>query len=632
MKHLINYRLNCLFVFLLFFSCDIIHKHNPSKEYSELNKRLAQGWNTWNTRSVLSHVLLPQSFAINLQLQNRLTNEILREALIGRRGAGVENVIPGAHSYDGSYTDLKVEWKSEEISVESASEGNNLTLKISPVKNPCNIDLLINPKVLWGKQGNLKIDKYGIHFNKDTSNINIYINGSYNVVSDSLIRCRLTHTLYLSTFVNKKDSALEHIILEAGVKQLNNKSKYKSDSVLYDAMETVLAWNIIYDPIHERVIAPVSRLWNCNWKGWILFDWDTYFSSYMFAIDNKDMAYANSLAITKEISEKGFIPNFGSGYYKSEDRSQPPVGSTIIKEIYKKYPEKWYLREVFDDLLKWNRWWENNRDYMGYLCWGSNPYTDENIKKFPPQIKNPIGKKVAALWESGLDNSPMYDEAVFDTTRHLLLLADVGLMSLYIADCKNLAEIAGILGKTAIEKELLLRGEKYSKNLQTLWNEKFGLFLNKDLVTGKFSYRLSPTLFYPLLAKLPGQLQANRMINEHFYNPGEFWGEWTMPSIAFNDNAFKDNNYWRGRIWAPMNFLVYLGMRNYDLQHSIKDLKEKSFKLILKSWNEEKHVYENYNAISGKGDDVGSSDKFYHWGALLGYISLLDDGYYLPNK
>ena len=35
-------------------------------EYAELKSQLARGWNTWNTRSVLSHVLLPEGFAVNL--------------------------------------------------------------------------------------------------------------------------------------------------------------------------------------------------------------------------------------------------------------------------------------------------------------------------------------------------------------------------------------------------------------------------------------------------------------------------------------------------------------------------------------------------------------------------------------
>jgi len=31
-----------------------------------------------------------------------------------------------------------------------------------------------------------------------------------------------------------------------------------------------------------------------------------------------------------------------------------------------------------------------------------------------------------------------------------------------------------------------------------------------------------------------------------------------IPSIAIDDPAFPDQDYWRGRIWGPMNYLVYL--------------------------------------------------------------------------
>ena len=100
-----------------------------------------------------------------------------------------------------------------------------------------------------------------------------------------------------------------------------------------------------------------------------------------------------------------------------------------------------------------------------------------------------------------------------------------------------------------------------------------------------------------------------------------------MPSIARNDQAFKDNHYWRGRIWAPLNFLVYLGIRNYDLPKAQSDMAERSKDLLLQSWLTEKHVYENYNAETGQGNDDSWSDSFYHWGALLGFIDIIDKGY-----
>ena len=74
------------------------------------------------------------------------------------------------------------------------------------------------------------------------------------------------------------------------------------------------------------------------------------------------------------------------------------------------------------------------------------------------------------------------------------------------------------------------------------------------------------------------------MMKEHFYNPQEFWGEYIMPSIARNDAAYKDNIYWRGRIWAPMNFLVYLGIRNYELPGAKRDMVEKSKNLLLRCY------------------------------------------------
>jgi putative isomerase len=135
--------------------------------------------------------------------------------------------------------------------------------------------------------------------------------------------------------------------------------------------------------------------------------------------------------------------------------------------------------------------------------------------------------------------------------------------------------------------------------------------------------RLSPTNFYPLLAKAASQEHAQSMI-KHLLNRDEFWGDWIMPSIAYNDPAFKDQNYWRGRVWGPMNYLVYLGLLNYDDASVRKEFAEKSYALFLKEWREKGHVHENYNAITGTGDDVASSDRFYHWGALLGYIEYLE--------
>jgi hypothetical protein len=597
----------------------------PGEYYDEMQRILASGWNTWSTRSVLSQVLLPENFAINFQLQDLKSGTILREALIGRRGVDVEKVIPGPHAYNGSYTELRVDWKNISINVKTASDSKNLAVIFSPDKSKNSGVILIKPDMIWGKKGKVEVTKDGFVFRGNNEELKFYISTKEKIsFNDSTITCSLNGRIIVSTYADKNEREIETLVNLAGENLEETKKVYGADSSLYDAMQSVLSWDIIYEPTQKIVISPVSRIWNCGWwNGWVLFDWDTYFAAYMYSFDNKELSYANAIAVTKNITSAGFVPNCSAGVGKSEDHSQPPVGSYIVWKIYEKYKEKWLLEEVFDELLSWNRWWESKRDVDGYLCWGSNL---DYAEKMPQSLSKQINTKQAAMWESGLDNSPMYDEAVFDTENHKLLLADVGLMSMYVLDCQHLSKIAKELGKYDIKNELEKRAEKYSKKLTSLYNEKSGIFLNKNLKTGKLSHKLSPTLFYPLLTGVASQKQAERMIKEHFYNPDEFWGEWIMPSIARNDSAFKDNDYWRGRIWAPMNFLVYCGMRNYNVPDARKDMVEKSAKLILKSWNGEHHVYENNNSVTGVGDDVENSDKFYHWGALHAFIKLLEDG------
>ena len=49
---------------------------------------------------------------------------------------------------------------------------------------------------------------------------------------------------------------------------------------------------------------------------------------------------------------------------------------------------------------------------------------------------------------------------------------------------------------------MLARGDKYAAALGTLWDDKAGIYLNKRTDTGERSSRLSPTNFYPLIAKV----------------------------------------------------------------------------------------------------------------------------------
>ena len=202
-------------------------------------------------------------------------------------------------------------------------------------------------------------------------------------------------------------------------------------------------------------------------------------------------------------------------------------------------------------------------------------------------------------------------------------LADTGLMGMYVADANALAEMADILGRKQDTEGLRGSAQKYSEKLATLWNPAAGIFLDKDLHTSKFDQPLAPTSFYPMLSKTATPDQVNELLTRHFFNPDEFWGDRILPSIPRNDLAFKDQDQWRRRIWGPMNYLVYLGLRNYSTPTAIrarKELARKSLDLFLIEWNSKGHVHENYSAATDDSDTVENSDAFYHPGALMGLM------------
>lgn len=616
-----------LLSFVIYFGCnqpaENVSETNP---LSKMNDSLIQGWNTWNNPSLLSMVKMPEGLNMQLVFRKQRGGPYwLKDCYItGEHIDFPEKVTPIAHAYDGSYIEFELEWEGMKAHIRSAYTDDAFVYYFRPLENPDNLHVMnLLVSYLWNMDGSVsKQDSiivaeneqstYTIRSTASPVEVNLPLNAPYlSFWSD-------TETGFY-TGVQKSLDDVKTILDEQKEKHENHLRSYGVHKETYHAMQAVNSWNIIYDAKNRRAIAPVSRVWNETWGGYVIFDWDTYFTGAMLALDNKYLGYSNCIAMSNAITEAGFVPNLESFFnINTFDRSQPPVGSIVCKLIYDKYKDDWFLEEVYDELLSWNRWWARERDNEGYLSWGSDPH---------PRGLSPNTKQ-AAKWESGLDNSPLFDDAEFNPEINMLELASAGLMGLYLADCKNLIEIAEALNRQEDVEEIKQRQKKYAGALENLWDEETGIYRDKYTTTGEFSTHLAPTNFYPLISGIPTQQQAERMIEEHFFNPDEFYGEWMIPSIARNDPAFHDNSYWRGRIWAPMNFLVYLGLRNYDLPEARKTLVEKSEKLILKEWTEERRVYENYNSMTGEGGDVHNSDSFYSWGGLLSFIVLMEEGYW----
>jgi hypothetical protein len=104
------------------------------------------------------------------------------------------------------------------------------------------------------------------------------------------------------------------------------------------------------------------------------------------------------------------------------------------------------------------------------------------------------------------------------------------------------------------------------------------------------------------------------------------------PSIVRSDAAFLDNNYWRGRTWAPHHMLMYFALARYDHVPAARaarlDLVTMGAQLQRFNWDNFGVICENVNGLLGTCEDSGDADPFYHWGALFGFTTFVENGIY----
>lgn len=577
---------------------------------TELQHRACAGWNTWYNESLLTHVLLPWGLAIELHFRKPSTGDMLSNVLINRDPP--QQMKVDVRSFDGSYTCLHLRHGTTPIRVESAARDGQQVLLITPEGYyTTDEQLIVAMTFLWGKDGTVcKENGWLRAVCPDGTEVRLHSNVApeqHYVPQWHLpsMFFPLHAPVVIATAPCTTEEACR-LMGESRAAVLTESQPYHENADLFQAMQSCLGWNTIYDPCRDRVCSPVTRNWIKN-APCMLFCWDTFFGAMMQGKGGARMlAYLNMLAKLDDARPNGMVPNG-----EEPSHSQPPVGSMAAVELYRKYGDRDFIEAVFPRLMKWNTWYDENRRMPeGYFCWGDRDPDTGKISLF------------GAKCESGMDNAPAFDDAVQDPRTGLLLQADVGLTGLFIQDCNALGELAEALGRTEEAAELLRRRTRAEEGLLLLWNEDDGIFENKDLVTGRWVRRLSPMNFFALYSSRVTDARKRRMVDEHLLNPAEFWGEWVLPSISRSDYAFAEQHYWRGRIWAPLNYLVYAALKEAGLVAEAKLLAEKSGKLLRQEWQQHRHVHENYSAVDGTGCSARQSDAFYHWGGLLGYMAL----------
>jgi len=603
-------------------------------EYLKVKSELLHGWNTSNTWNMLSYVKMPQAYevAIDFKYQGANFSDYLRGGNMDKAKTPTDPVFkPIAHSGNGDYMAIEVTWQAIKVLIEVSSEGDTLVGIITPISLPSTYpsSVIIRSGLLWNKLGNIqRINDSILYTSSDSSQLYLKAIGvqqnEYNVNAQTpYFSLRLGKPIGFTTGNQKNIEEVYNFVKRKKNSFESKASIFGKDlGSAYKGIITSLAYNTIYDPIKDRIVSTVSRTWNVSRGGYGFFGWDNFFMSYLWSLDNKEMAYSQFIEHLHDMTPEGFIPNNSQGNGRqSLDRSQPPVGSIIAKEIYKKYKEKWFIEAVFDRLLLWNRWWMSRRYYNGMLCWGShkadNPFNDKRMNDLK-----------AAMLETGIDDSPMYDSVLFDAEKGIMLLHDAGLNALYIADCEALREMAELLGRDAEAIELSQRSMMLKENIKSLYDETDKFYYNRSTVDSQFVKVKSPTLFYPLMTGVATSSQAKELVLKNYYDSSTFGGEFVLPSISRDHPSFSIQKYWKGSIWGPLNFLVYYSFCKYDLSQARADLSSKSLTIFLKAWETNGFICENYSGYNGTCDDPRlQSHPFYSWGSLMAIMAFIEKGY-----
>ena len=386
-----------------------------------------------------------------------------------------------------------------------------------------------------------------------------------------------------------------------------------------------------------------NKLYPAQWK------WDSGFISLGYSYFNLKYALDEITTLLRGQWKDGMIPHIlfhdlKTNYYPnhsvwncgnkihSSGITQPPVLAIMLKKILDKnkikISDKVKIKSIVQKLKKYHEWLIKYRD-----------------------PKNTGLVSILHPWESGYDNSPLWDYSMnevkveknlkykrgdnkvinpeyrpLDTdydryvtiknhlrknkynpkklyNKSMFNVVDVGFNSIFLRANKDLLEL---LKSFNLEHNKLKKFILKSENqIEKLYNVKKGVFTNYDIRNKKKIIVPSITNYFILFADLKNQT-INKKIIKNLKNHNQT-KKYIFSSIKPNHKKFEEKRYWRGPVWINCNWIIYQGLKNKDKNFANK-IKEKTINLIKKNG-----FFEYYSFKTGKA--FGASN--FSWTASL---------------
>lgn len=353
----------------------------------------------------------------------------------------------------------------------------------------------------------------------------------------------------------------------------------------YDYAWWLMDVNRIRNYAHpERLAMSPSKL---HYVGcWL---WDAYFHAIAYRHHSPAIAKEQLRTMMDHQLADGMLPDVihdGGIITESTDYvegkvTKPPLLAWTAWKIYETDGDIGFLDEIYAPAVDSQAWWLNECDRDGNgLYEYMHPYS------------------------SGLDDNPLFDGGVPlespDLNAYLILQAD------------TLAQISELLGKSDASMWREQAEAITNRLIEQRWNPGLGLFnavRHNEVVPVKTPFQLLPLL----VGRLP-QAIRNRMV-QTLKDPQQFWGDYGIPTVAFDDPHFDANQMWRGPIWLNVHYLLIEGLKRSGFPDVAQEIRQKSLQLI----NESGRIAEYYNPHTGQNPP--KAVDMFGWSAAL-YIDL----------
>jgi hypothetical protein len=415
------------------------------------------------------------------------------------------------------------------------------------------------------------------------------------------------------------------------------------------AVTDTIHWTVLLQPETGRTYTPAGRRWvfpRAEERGggrdhWTVFGWDSYFNALELAVEAPAAARETLLAGLRTAYPNGCVPNWRGRFGGTPDRSQPPIGSLAALKLHLRRPDPAMLETAYPLLRAWSDWWVAEREAQGadgaaaaaggaagaagaaprrapgprgLLTWGSDP---DRIDPLAPPWERDAGIRQLAAWESGQDDLPTWDEAEESPAHHCLAVDPVDLNAYRVLDLECLAKIAWELGLDdegaahhAAAADLRRRINEH------LWDADRETYADRRW-DGSFTPARTASHFLVLAAGVAPDDRARRMV-EHLTDPALFWGDFMVPTLSRDDPRFAEQQYWRGTIWPPINYLVHLGLARYGFDAEAAAVAERGARMFLEDRRRTGLCRENFDSRTGEG----GGQRHQSWGPLFALTAL----------